>query len=64
MEQEFHLQVYKSWYLFCIWTLWFFGVQNIELQNRVGNIQYAISHQHKYFPSTPGHLKILEVNKH
>jgi hypothetical protein len=33
-------------------------MQNIELQNWVGNIPYAISHQHKYFPLTLGHHEI------
>jgi hypothetical protein len=41
--------------------MWFFVVHNIELQNWVGNIQYAIGRQHEYFPSTPGHLGIPKV---
>jgi hypothetical protein len=44
--------------------LWFFGVQNIELHIWVGNIQYTTGHQHKYFPSTLGHLKIEKVANH
>jgi hypothetical protein len=31
------------------------------LQNWVGNVQYATNHQHKYFPSTIGHLEIPKV---
>jgi hypothetical protein len=61
IEQKFHLQMCKGWSLLCIWMLWFFIVQNIELQNWVGNVQYAINHQHKYFPSTPSHLEIPNV---
>jgi hypothetical protein len=30
----------------------------------VGNVQFTTSHQHKYFPSIPSHLKIPKVNKH
>ncbi len=47
MEHEFHLLICKGWSLLYIWTLWFFGVQNIELQIWVDNIQYTTSHQHK-----------------
>jgi hypothetical protein len=36
-------------------------VQNIELHNWVRSIQYATNHQHKYFPSILGHLKIPKV---
>jgi len=36
-------------------------MHNIELQNGVGNLQYTINHQHKYFPSTPSHLEIAKV---
>jgi len=42
MEQEFHLQICKGWYLLCIWTSWF-----SKTQNWVGNVQSTISHQHK-----------------
>jgi len=64
MEQEFHLQICKGWLLLCIWTPWFFGAQNIELHNWMGNIQSTTSHQHKYFPSIPNHFKIPKVKKH
>jgi hypothetical protein len=30
----------------------------------VGNAQSAINHEHKYFPSTPSHLKVPTVKKH
>jgi hypothetical protein len=36
-------------------------MQNIELQNWVGSIQYVVGHQHKYFFSTPSHLGIPKV---
>jgi hypothetical protein len=36
-------------------------MQNIELQNWVGNLQYVTTYQHKYFPSIPRHLKIPKV---
>jgi hypothetical protein len=61
MEQELHLQICKSWSLLYIWVLWFSAMHNIELKNWVGNVQYATSHQYKYFPSTPSHLKIPKV---
>jgi hypothetical protein len=64
MEQEFHLLISKCWFIFCIWALWFFGMLNIELQIWMGNVQYTINHQHKYFPSTPGHLKIVKLMNH
>ncbi len=38
------------------------SVQNIELHNKVGNIQYATGCQHKYFFSIPGHLEIPKGN--
>ncbi len=44
--------------MICIWAQCFFGVLNIELQNWVGIVQYATSHQDKYFPSILGHLEI------
>jgi hypothetical protein len=36
-------------------------MQNIELQNGLGNLQYTINRQHKYFPLTPSHLEIPKV---
>jgi hypothetical protein len=33
MEHEFHLQILKGWFLFFIWTSWFYGAQNIKSQN-------------------------------
>ncbi len=51
-------------FFFCIWALWFFGMLNIELQIWMGNVQYTINHQHKYFPSTPGHFKIVKLMNH